>query len=180
MKRLPQCENVVPGSAEMLAEDPEFVLYSILIFKKGVEQYKNLCRQERFTVRPFKYDPEEDKSNKEKKTSLEEKRKSLWGSLVRWCRVWYSKIFSQWIHIKAMRVFVEAVLRFGLPVSFQSFAIEVKKGAEKKLRKALDELFKHLSNPNLIAQDDAAQDIAGMATGEFFPYVSISVVLDSE
>ena len=33
------------------------------------------------------------------------------GPLVRWLKVNFSEAFSAWIHVKALRVFVESVLR---------------------------------------------------------------------
>lgn len=53
LARLPKCDNVVPRSACRLAEDDEFVLYSVLVFKKGFETFKQVCRQERYTVYPL-------------------------------------------------------------------------------------------------------------------------------
>lgn len=35
------------------------------------------------------------------------------GPLVRWLKVNFSECFCAWIHVKALRVFVESVLRFG-------------------------------------------------------------------
>jgi hypothetical protein len=35
-----------------------------------------------------------------------------------WCKSTYSEVFSAWVHVKAMRCFVESVLRYGLPVNF--------------------------------------------------------------
>jgi len=72
---LPDCRNIVPRSAKRLFDptkvnskgtddDDEFVLYRIIVMKKGADSYKNLCRDRRFTVRPFKYDPTEDQSQK--------------------------------------------------------------------------------------------------------------------
>jgi hypothetical protein len=36
---------------------------------------------------------------------------SLQGPLVRWLKVNFSECFCAWIHVKALRVFVESVLR---------------------------------------------------------------------
>ena len=37
----------------------------------------------------------------------------LQGTLVRWLKVNFSEAFTAWIHVKALRVFVESVLRWG-------------------------------------------------------------------
>ena len=35
-----------------------------------------------------------------------------------WCKAHYNEVFSGWLHLKLVRVFVESVLRYGLPVDF--------------------------------------------------------------
>jgi len=37
---------------------------------------------------------------------------SLQGPLVRWLKVNFGEAFIAWIHVKALRVFVESVLRY--------------------------------------------------------------------
>lgn len=93
-----------------------------------------LCR---FTVRDFQYNEEEMKADKEEMTRLSTDKKKqfvricpsdgelfvsvfvsdvcVWsaqGPLVRWLKVNFSEAFIAWIHIKALRVFVESVLRY--------------------------------------------------------------------
>ena len=43
--------------------------------------------------------------------------------LYRWLKVNFGECFTAWIHVKALRVFVESVLRFGLPVNFQGMVL---------------------------------------------------------
>jgi len=43
--------------------------------------------------------------------------------------------------MKAMRVFVESTLRFGVPANFSAFMVKPAKNKTKKYRVALDELF---------------------------------------
>ena len=49
-----------------------------------------------------------------------------------------------WIHLKAMRVFVESVLRYGLPVNFQGMILLPQKKTSRKLRDTLKQLYSHL------------------------------------
>lgn len=44
-------------------------------------------------------------------TKLVTDKKKQFGSLVRWLKVNFSECFCAWIHVKALRVFVESVLR---------------------------------------------------------------------
>ena len=41
------------------------------------------------------------------------------GSLEAWCKTAYGEAFSAWMHIAVVRLFVEAILRYGLPPTFQ-------------------------------------------------------------
>ncbi|MEQ2171374.1 hypothetical protein GOODEAATRI_010046, partial [Goodea atripinnis] len=101
--------------------------------------------------------------------------RSLQGPLVRWLKVNFSEAFIAWIHIKALRVFVESVLRYsftsvvfllmlcidtvvlkmfvmlfpcryGLPVNFQAMLLQPSKKTMKKLREVLNDLYKHLDS----------------------------------
>jgi len=204
-KRL-ECFNVVPGSAKKLTlarddvkgrgggatspggpkmpqspdevDDDEFVLYRVVVMRKGADSYRNLCRDRRYTVRPFKYDPDDHKSQKDKRRSLELQKANVYRSLVNWCNTTFGELFNAWLHIKAMRVFVEAVLRYGLPDDFSSILLKPKKGFEKKLREALSELYSKLSGDSSLAdQLEAGEtDLSGMGA-DFYPYVYLPINL---
>uniref|UniRef100_A0A8C0MJ28 V-type proton ATPase subunit C n=1 Tax=Canis lupus familiaris TaxID=9615 RepID=A0A8C0MJ28_CANLF len=67
------------------------------------------------------------------------------GPLLRWLKVNFSEAFIAWIHLKALRVFVESVLRYGLPVNFQAVLLQPhKKSSTKRLREVLNSVFRHL------------------------------------
>uniref|UniRef100_A0A672ZEC6 V-type proton ATPase subunit C n=1 Tax=Sphaeramia orbicularis TaxID=375764 RepID=A0A672ZEC6_9TELE len=97
---------------------------------------------------------------------------SLQGPLVRWLKVNFSEAFIAWIHIKALRVFVESVLRYGLPVNFQAMLLQPNKKTMKRLREVLNDLYKHLDS-SAAAIIDSAMDIPGLnlSQQEYYPYV---------
>ncbi|NWT36886.1 VATC2 ATPase, partial [Chroicocephalus maculipennis] len=66
------------------------------------------------------------------------------GPLLRWLKVNFSEAFVAWIHVKALRVFVESVLRYGLPVNFQAMLLQPNRKSVKRLRDVLNVVFKHL------------------------------------
>ncbi|KAG8005386.1 V-type proton ATPase subunit C 1-A [Nibea albiflora] len=125
----------------------------------------------KFTVRDFQYNEEEMKADKEEMTRLSTDKKKQFGPLVRWLKVNFSEAFIAWIHIKALRVFVESVLRYGLPVNFQAMLLQPNKKNMKKLREVLYELYKHLDSSAAII--DASMDIPGLnlSQQEYYPYV---------
>jgi len=177
------CENVIPGSAKSLVAEDDFVLYRVVIFKKGEENMKKLFRQERFTVRQFKYDPEEVSAAKRRKKGLQEKRNKAWNAVLKWCKVYFERIFKMWIHVKALRCFVETILRYGLPPNFQVFLIEIKPKQLEKLRTSLKRLYANLDSS--LADEDTSHDTivtSGMAglSDDFYPYVSLDLNLQND
>ena len=42
-----------------------------------------------------------------------------------WLKVNFNVAFTAWIHVKALRTFIESVLRYGLPVNFQAAVVKV-------------------------------------------------------
>jgi len=49
-------EYVLPRSSKVIAEDTEFVLVTVTLFRQVVQDFKNVAREKRFTVRDFSYD----------------------------------------------------------------------------------------------------------------------------
>merc|ERR1712105_62624 len=79
-------------------------------------------------------------------TKLHTDKKKQFGPLVRWLKVNFGESFTAWIHVKALRVFVESVLRFGLPVNFQGMVMLPQRKQIKKLRETLNDLYFHLDS----------------------------------
>ena len=65
----------------------------------------------RFTVRDFTFDEKALSNERDRIRELEAERQKLHGNLIRWLKINFGEIFSASIHIKALRVFVESVLR---------------------------------------------------------------------
>ncbi|XP_051948934.1 V-type proton ATPase subunit C 1-A-like isoform X1 [Xyrauchen texanus] len=164
-------EMVVPRSTVLLFEDQDSGLFSVTLFRKAIDDFKHKARENKFTVREFQYNEEEMKADKEEMNRLSTDKKKQFGPLVRWLKVNFSEAFIAWIHIKALRVFTESVLRYGLPVNFQAMLLQPSKKNMKKLREVLQDLYKHLdSSANII---DASMDIPGLnlSQQEYYPYV---------
>uniref|UniRef100_A0A672R7E9 V-type proton ATPase subunit C n=1 Tax=Sinocyclocheilus grahami TaxID=75366 RepID=A0A672R7E9_SINGR len=93
----------------------------------------------RFTVREYNLDEAEKQKQEIGRLAVDKKELTF----VCWLKVNFSEIFVAWIHIKVLRTFVESVLRYGLPVSFQAILLQPTKKS-KQLRQQLNSLFKHL------------------------------------
>lgn len=73
-------------------------------------------------------------------------KKKQFGPLVRWLKVNFSECFCAWIHVKALRVFVESVLRYGLPVNFQAILLHPHRKCARRLRDVLNQHYAHLDS----------------------------------
>ncbi|KAG7325757.1 hypothetical protein KOW79_010682 [Hemibagrus wyckioides] len=164
-------EMVVPRSSHLLFEDQDSGLFSVTLFHKAIDDFRLKARENKFIVRDFQYNEVELKADKEEMTRLSTDKKKQFGPLVRWLKVNFSEAFIAWIHIKALRVFTESVLRYGLPVNFQAMLLQPNKKNMKKLREVLHELYKHLDSSAAVI--DASMDIPGLnlSQQEYYPYV---------
>lgn len=184
-------EFVLPRSAKVVASDSEYTLYSVQIFKVRAEEFANLGRERKFFVREFDVEAfaaEQDaiasaaadgKAAPDSAKTLEAEKERQKNNLMRFCNVNFSEAFVAWTHLLAIRVFVESVLRYGLPTNFQAVLLAPRKGKEKRLRSALDELYCHLGGAANIFAASAADDEAAAAADEgFYPYVSLDVCVD--
>ncbi|KAI1726277.1 v-ATPase subunit C domain-containing protein [Ditylenchus destructor] len=166
-------DMVVPGSAKRITEDQEHALYTITLFQKVIEEYKTNCRENKFIVRDFVYDEQSLKAGKNERDKLVQEKQRQYAPLVRWLKINFGEIFSAYVHVKALRVFVESVLRFGLPVNFQAVIMEPHKNAHKRLRTELCKLYQHLdgSASGPIDTFDDAPTLVSLGVHDYYPYV---------
>ncbi|XP_068722243.1 V-type proton ATPase subunit C-like [Montipora capricornis] len=175
-------DMVVPESSRLVHEDNEHGLFTVTLFKKVVDEFKHHARDKKFLVRDFVYDEQALEAGKNEITKLESDKKKQFGPLVRWLRVNFSDAFIAWIHVKALRVFVESVLRYGLPVNFQAMLLQPSKKTCKKIKDTLDSCYQHLDNQGFSSTmyDPQHMEIPGLSLSqqEYYPYVFYQIKLD--
>ncbi|XP_022908903.2 V-type proton ATPase subunit C-like [Onthophagus taurus] len=170
-------DMVVPRSSILITQDATYGLYSVSLFKKVVEEFKLHAREKKFIVRDFTYNEKELATGKDETTKLVTDKKQQFGPLVRWLKVNFSECFCAWIHIKALRVFVESVLRYGLPINFQAILLQPN-DAPKRLRQVLNNLYGHLDGSALLGASNADNiDIPGLNfnQADYYPYVHYKI-----
>lgn len=138
---------VVPKSAKFIPKITDKdgnEIARVLIFKSSVENFKTNCKNHKFVVRDdFKYSQEKFNhlmSNRQKLLQEKDKQEKY---LKRMCFAGFSDIFISWMHVKAMRCFVEAVLRYGVPPQFASFMISMEPNQSKikKIQNSVEKVF---------------------------------------
>lgn len=118
-------EMVVPRSANKITQDEEYTLYGVTTFKKFSPEFLHAAREKRWTPRDYKYKEGGKEEEKKEVEALEKEAKKLWGEALRLGRTGYSESAMVWVHALALRVFVETVLRYGLPLDFVCGLIQV-------------------------------------------------------
>ena len=116
---------VIPRSADFIAKDDEYELYSVATFKKYSQEFLHKCREKKWTHREVKWKEggKEEEDKELKKTEAEEKR--VWGETLRLGRTGWSEGVMCLVHAIVLRVFVESVLRYGLPLDFVAALVKV-------------------------------------------------------
>ena len=103
------CNMIVPRSATKIDTDDEFTLFAVTTFKKTGQEFVHKCRERKWTPRDFKF----------------KEGGKIWNEALRLGRTAWGEAVMAWVHVLALRVFVETVLRYGLPLSFVCGLIEV-------------------------------------------------------
>lgn len=176
-------EMVVPRSAQLLAKDDEFNLYVVTVFKKHSAEFVHKCREHRWTPRDMKFSEGGRDAEEQELRKLEKEERKVWGEALRLGRTGYSDAVMGWIHVLTLRVFVESVLRYGLPLSYVCGLIKTDSKRAKKAKASLDSRFSDLGGNAMSKdkkgrskQDDShvQQEMAGAGFGGdqgYEPYV---------
>jgi V-type H+-transporting ATPase subunit C len=116
---------VVPRSSVEVAQDDEFTLYTVTTFKKFSTEFQHKCREMKWTPRDYKYvEGGKEEERKEVERVSRDERK-VWGEALRLGRTGWSESVMIWIHVLTLRVFVETVLRYGLPLDYVCGLVKV-------------------------------------------------------
>ncbi|KAJ3343385.1 SPS-sensor component ptr3 [Gonapodya sp. JEL0774] len=177
-------QMIVPRSSQLIAEDDEFGLYTVTLFQRVIEEFTQKARENKFTVRDFKWNDTQLQQEKKELAEVAGNEKELWSNLLRLSKTNFGEVFASWIHVKALRVYVESILRYGLPPDFQPMVVKPKPKTERKARELLGSHYATLggvpsdkkSKANKKEEDALDENVQTLlGDKEFFPYVSFSV-----
>ncbi|KAF4969128.1 hypothetical protein FSARC_3595 [Fusarium sarcochroum] len=174
---------VVPRSAVEVAKDDEFILFAVSTFKKHSPEFLAKCREQKWTPRQYKYvegGRQEEQRELDRVTNEERK---VCGEALRMGRTGWSESVMIWVHVMTLRVFVEAVLRYGLPLEYVTALVKTTSKLAPKVKTALDGSYSFLGGNAFgrdkrgkITKDDAALSsemaAAGFQTGEGHEYTA--------
>lgn len=168
---------VVPGSAQVVHADEDTMLYAVTILKSQYEagyyegdnfqpgtkidfeeEFAKACREKRYVLREFKWDSSAASKSAMALEQLQVEVDGMKSALMRWCKTHYGDAFVAWMHIKVIRVFVESVLRYGLPVDFTAVLYKVHPGKDIQLTQALDKSLGNVVDEDIEDDGDEYHD----------------------
>ena len=171
---------VVPRSSSELAQDDEYALFNVTVFKKVEQQFIQKARENKFQVRDFTYDEEQLERERRELDEAGASEKELWTELVRLARVNFGEAFQALIHYRAVRTFIESVLRFGLPPNYAVSILRPNARRTKQLLKSLVSEYAYLdeylgkersAKHDAPATQETPGEFANLLEQEVYPFV---------
>jgi len=136
---------VVPRSSTSIASDDDYVLFGVVVFKRVHDEFVQKCRENKFIVRDFVYSEEQIAKLRDELEMADTTEKELWTELLRLSRTNFSESFQILVHLKVVRLFVESVLRYGLPANYVGIVIKPEPKTTKRTLAVLTNHFSYLS-----------------------------------
>eukprot|EP00199_Chlamydomonas_sp_CCMP681_P001609 CAMPEP_0119101894 /NCGR_PEP_ID=MMETSP1180-20130426/806_1 /TAXON_ID=3052 ORGANISM="Chlamydomonas cf sp, Strain CCMP681" /NCGR_SAMPLE_ID=MMETSP1180 /ASSEMBLY_ACC=CAM_ASM_000741 /LENGTH=371 /DNA_ID=CAMNT_0007086075 /DNA_START=51 /DNA_END=1166 /DNA_ORIENTATION=- len=165
---------VVPRSSSLIIEDNDYALVNVVLFRRVADEFKVASRSKGYQVRDYTPVSAAGDVSAAQLETLKREVDGKRATLETWAKTAYGEAFSGWIHLAAIRVFVESILRYGLPPLFQAAVVRPGHKSEAKLRQVLKGVF--TDGRKGMWEDDGSNVGAGlMGTDEMFPYVSLTL-----
>ena len=118
---------VVPRSAQSIDSDDEFTLYAVTTFKKHSQEFLHKCRENKWTPRDYRYKEGGKEEEQKEVDRIGKDERKVWEEARRLGRTAWGEAVMAWVHVLALRVFVETVLRYGLPLRFVCGLVQASK-----------------------------------------------------
>ncbi|KII93439.1 hypothetical protein PLICRDRAFT_49486 [Plicaturopsis crispa FD-325 SS-3] len=172
---------VVPRSSKVITSDSEFTLFGVVIFRKVHDEFVQKSRENKFIVRDFVYAEELLAKQREELETADTTEKELWTELLRLSRTNFSESFQILVHLKVVRLFVESVLRYGLPANYVGLIIKPEPKATKKTLGLLTNHFAYLgprskgANSKKGETEEFVGEYQTLMEQEFFDFVLFEV-----
>ncbi|KAJ1812659.1 Vacuolar ATP synthase subunit C [Coemansia sp. RSA 2598] len=154
-------DMVVPRSSQLVAEDAEYKLYSAVVFKRVFDEFSNKARDAKFIVRDFVYDLETVERDRLAAMEIVEQEQELLDNITEWLRGSFGDVVAAWMHVKALRVFVESILRYGIPPDFLPVLVRPPAKHAAKIKQQLADFYAYLETSTRAS--DRARSAAGKA-----------------
>ncbi|PVU85394.1 hypothetical protein BB560_007032 [Smittium megazygosporum] len=142
-------QMVVPRSTKKIANDNEYSLYSVVMFSRVVSDFKTAAKEKKFILRDFSLSANLEEDTAAINQKIQEEQDAL-VLLVEWLQLSFSDFFKAWMHIRILRIFVESVLRYGLPPDFVTCVLQVSERDKDQVKARLNKAYSYLDQSGRI------------------------------
>ena len=159
---------IVPGSAKKLGpvDADKNHLYHVALFHKF--DNPTLPRMiGGYYARKFEYDQDKYEQEKKRVEELTKEKSKQGKKLLKICEILDAGLVSVAAHIKIIRVYIDSVLRFGIPPRFMITVLEPQ-GSDKKIMQNLTQQFGEPDQMEMYGSKDKIQD-----SEDFYPFVIV-------
>ncbi|KIK71272.1 hypothetical protein GYMLUDRAFT_33417 [Collybiopsis luxurians FD-317 M1] len=173
---------VVPRSAKSIASDDDYTLFSVVIFRRVHDEFAQQCRENKFIIRDFVFSETEIAKQRQELDMADVTERELWTELLHLSRTNFSESFQILVHLKVIRLFVESVLRYGLPANYLGVVVQPDAKSAKKIFNVIQSHFSYLSSSSRKNSKSSAgntEDFVGeyqtLMEQEFYDFVLFEV-----
>eukprot|EP00915_Cephaloidophora_sp_WS-2016_P000080 GHVH01000153.1.p1 GENE.GHVH01000153.1~~GHVH01000153.1.p1 ORF type:complete len:378 (+),score=67.06 GHVH01000153.1:94-1227(+) len=164
-------EGVVPTSAychKKAADKDGNQLYTVVLMRRNKDAFTTPMRKMKCMHKEYTHvDSAHDDRKKQRAELMAEKQRQE-QYLTRVCVASFSDIFMAIVHLKALKIFVDSVLRMGVPIHFCAYSFFPVAGA-KQQTKLWNEMIRSLSSGD--AEQYKEDNYNPFAFADFQPYV---------
>lgn len=138
----PRISPVVPRSARKVAEDDEGMgLFVVNVLSNYLEEFSSAAKARRYIVRDWKYTPTAGGELSTQSARAEVEMRAALAELRGQTERMYSECFKVWVHMSAIKLFVESILEYGLPVRCSFAMVKPLPGKSELVRTRLQEAY---------------------------------------
>lgn len=150
---------VVPRSAKRISKDATYVLYAVTVFKKYLQDFLSAARNNKWLPREIDLeDPAAGQSLVQQQREAVKKNSDILRDLEKLSSACFGDILRSIAHVKIIRMFVESVLRYGLPPTFVTAAFVPERSLARSERVLLSEFGFLGGNAVLIDKNGKIKD----------------------
>jgi len=156
------CPGVVPQSAhchDKATDSNGNQLFTVLIMKRNKDQFFTSMRKLKCHAKDYQIVEGAFSDRKKKRAEITAEKERQEKFLGRICVASFSDIMMAIIHLKALKIFVDSVLRLGVPAKFAAYSVLPVPGT-KQNTKLWDEMTKILAVDDIQSKDESYNSFA--------------------
>jgi hypothetical protein len=162
---IPDCFTVIPNLDD---KDKDNTVVRLVAYKSQADEINKILRKSGYASRVFHFNPEKWNEDKKQRLILKETLAQKTSKLHQTAVECFQELFIALMHLKIIRVYIDSVLRFGIPPTFYTGLVMPKKGDERKI---LTMMSDHLADAEF--REFYGEKMDASEADDYWPFVSV-------